>query len=116
MHNNISMTVVEAKIIMDALSKHGRSGCSLSRLAQDTKIDPHDLRAYMGKYLHFFTKVGDEPKYVLNRFGKYKGSPERMLIAYEKEKEQSQRNMHIYWGVILFSLLVVVLLLIQNLD
>lgn len=116
MQNEKSMTVLEAKLIMDALSKHGRSGCSISQLAKDTQIDPQDLRCYLGKYLHFFTKVGDEPKYVLNRFGKYKGSPERMLIAFEKEKSRNQQNMHIVWGVALSIVLVIVLALMGNLT
>ncbi len=59
----------------------------------------------MQKHTEYFVRIGSEQKYALNRFGKFEGSAERIILDVEQSYKQSRRSI-----AILILILAVMLL------
>jgi len=57
------------------------------------------------RHADYFVRVGDARKFALNRFGKFEGSAERIIIDVEQSYKQSKRSI-IAILIILFSMVV----------
>lgn len=83
------MEIEEARVIFNSISRCDKQGIGVITLSNETGIPQSTLRKYLLNHIAFFAKVGNSAKYTINRFSKYKGSVESMLIDLEKENKDS---------------------------
>ena len=69
-----------------------RTGIGLSTLFSRVSIDSTRVESLMQKHTEYFVRIGSEQKYALNRFGKFEGSAERIIVDVEQSYEQSKRR------------------------
>jgi len=83
----------------------GRSGVELDTLAPRVSIASNRVEKLLRRHADYFVRVGDARKFALNRFGKFEGSAERIIIDVEQSYKQSKRSI-IAILIILFSMVV----------
>ena len=79
-----------------------RTGIGLSTLISRVSIDSTRVESLMQKHTEYFVRIGSEQKYALNRFGKFEGSAERIIVDVEQSYKQSKRR-NIAILILLFS-------------
>jgi hypothetical protein len=98
------MEYQDVKLVMDSLASHGKSGCGIITLANETNITQSTLRDFLSSNQDFFCKLNGESKYTINSFGKYKGSTDKMLKAWSEEHNKSKVGG--YYAVAIVAFLV----------
>ncbi len=81
---------VSALVRVVAPSK--RSGIGLSTLISRVSIDSTRVESLLQRHTEYFVRIGSEQKYALNRFGKFEGSAERIIVDVEQSYKQSKRR------------------------
>lgn len=89
----VNMNYEDAKRVINAVAKHGKSGCGIIFLGNENNIPQSILRDFLSKHLDFFCKINSESRYAINSFGKYKGSVDNMLRVLRKKQSKSK-----IWG------------------
>ena len=93
----------EIKII-ESVEKAEYKGIGLIRLSIETNIAKSDLRVFLDSNSDFFTKIPNTQKYVLNRFGTYKGESSKMInelvTQYKKNSEKEKILFRLYVPII----------------
>ncbi len=89
------MNSENAKRIFKAITQHGRKGIGIISLSIETGIPQSQLREYLSKHTDFFTIIRDKRRYTINRFGKYKGSEDKMLVALEEYNQSNTTAMYV---------------------
>jgi len=95
------MEFYQAKLVLDSLASHGKTGCGIITLANKTSISQSVLRDFLNGNKDFFCQLNNESTYTINSFGKYKGSIEQMTIALSKQYHQS--NLAKYSVIAIFA-------------
>ncbi len=98
------MEYQDVKLVMDSLASHGKSGCGIITLANETNVTQSTLRDFLSSNQDFFCQLNGESKYTINSFGKYKGSTDKMLKAWSKEHNKSKVGG--YYAVAIVAFLV----------
>ena len=98
------MEFYEAKLVLDSLASHGKTGCGIITLANQTSISQSILREFLNSNGDFFCQLNSESKYTINSFGKYKGSIEHMTIALSKQYTKSNLGNYTIITVLAFFL------------
>ena len=98
------MELYEAKLVLDSLASHGKQGCGIITLANQTNITQSTLREFLNSNTDFFCQLDNESKYTINSFGKYKGSIEKMTIALAKQYNKSNVGYYAFTAVLAFWL------------
>lgn len=78
--------------LVRAVAPSERTGIGLSTLFSRVSIDSARVESLMQKQTNYFVRIGSEQKYALNRFGKFEGSAERIIVDVEQWYEQSKRR------------------------
>jgi hypothetical protein len=78
------MNRVEAEKIFSAMNRTESKGIAIFSLANETHIEINKLHRYLTQYPEFFCRVGNEPKYTINRLGPFKGARDQMLEEIER--------------------------------
>ena len=86
------MKVSELSKILEALDSHTPKGVGVFSISKETTIDPQILREYLSKYKDYFVQLPNEQSYQINRFGKFKGSVDKIIQHYEKEIESQKSS------------------------
>ncbi len=69
-----------------------RLGIGLSTLISRVSIDSTRVESLLQRHTEYFVRIGSEQKYALNRFGKFEGSAERIIVDVEQSYKQSKRR------------------------
>jgi hypothetical protein len=78
------MNRLEAEKIFSVMVRNESKGIAIFSLANETHIDINKLHRYLTQYPEFFCRVGNEPKYTINRLGPFKGVRKQMLDEVER--------------------------------
>jgi len=78
--------------LVRAVVPSGRSGVELDTLAPRVSIASNRVEKLLRKHADYFVRVGDARKFTLNRFGKFEGSAERIIVDVEQSYKQSKRG------------------------
>ena len=78
--------------LVRAVVPSGRSGVELDTLAPRVSIASNRVEKLLRKHADYFVRVGDAWKFALNRFGKFEGSAERIIVDVEQSYKQSKRS------------------------
>ncbi len=78
--------------LVRAVVPSGRSGVELDTLAPRVSIASNRVEKLLRKHADYFVRVGDARKFALNRFGKFEGSAERIIVDVEQSYKQSKRS------------------------
>jgi len=89
--------VSESIKIFSALSATKSNGMTIISLSRESEIDISVLRKCLTKNKDFFVRVGEKQIYTINRFSKYKGDIERMIVAVEDMNQSKASNMYLYF-------------------
>ena len=81
-----------------------RVGIGLSTLISRVSIDSTRVESLMQKHTEYFVRIGSEQQYALNRFGKFEGSAERIIVDVERSYKLSKR------GKIAFLIVLIILI------
>ena len=91
--------------LVRAVAPSGRSGVELDTLAHRVSIASNRVEKLLRRHADYFVRVGDARKFSLNRFGKFEGSAEHIIVDVKKSYTQSKMSI-IAILIILFSLVV----------
>ena len=91
--------------LVRAVVPSGRTGVELDTLAARVSIASNRVEKLLRRHADYFVRVGDARKFALNRFGKFEGSAERIIVDVEQSYKQSKRGI-IAILIILFSMVV----------
>ena len=91
--------------LVRAVAPSGRLGVELDILAPRVSIASNRVEKLLRKHADYFVRVGDARKFALNRFGKFEGSAERIIVDVEQSYKRSKRSI-IAILIILFSMVV----------
>jgi len=72
-----------------------RMGIGLSTLYSRVSIDSTRVESLLQRHTEYFVRIGSEQKYALNRFGKFEGSAERIILDIEQSYKQSRHSIAI---------------------
>ena len=78
--------------LVHAVAPSGRSGIELDTLAPRVSIASNRVEKLLRRHADYFVRVGDARKFALNRFGKFEGSAERIIVDVEQSYKQSKRG------------------------
>ncbi len=78
--------------LVRAVVPSGRSGVELDTLAPRVSIASNRVEKLLRRHADYFVRVGDARKFALNRFGKFEGSAERIIVDVEQSYKQSKRS------------------------
>ena len=78
--------------LVHAVAPSGRSGIELDTLAPRISIASNRVEKLLRRHADYFVRVGDARKFALNRFGKFEGSAERIIVDVEQSYKQSKRS------------------------
>ena len=78
--------------LVHAIAPSGRSGIELDTLAPRVSIASNRVEKLLRRHSDYFVRVGDARKFALNRFGKFEGSAERIIVDVEQSYKQSKRS------------------------
>jgi len=78
--------------LVRAVVPSGRSGVELDTLAPRVSIASNRVEKLLRKHADYFVRVGDARKFALNRFGKFEGSAERIIVDVERSYKQTKRG------------------------
>jgi hypothetical protein len=98
------MEFYEAKLVLDSLASHGKTGCGIITLANQTNISQSILREFLNSNKDFFCQLNGESKYTINSFGRYKGSIDKMTIALSKQYKEANLNQYAVLVILAFFL------------
>ena len=91
--------------LVRAVVPSGRSGVELDTLAHGVSMASNRVEKLLRRHADYFVRVGDARKFALNRFGKFEGSAERIIVDVEQSYKKSKRGI-IAFLIILFSMVV----------
>ncbi len=80
----------QAKRVIESLAAHGRAGCGIITLANQTDVTQSQLREFLNSNKDFFSQLDNESQYTINVFGKYQGSVEAMLESLRKRDKAAR--------------------------
>lgn len=87
---------IEGKInIVEKISEAEHSGIGLISLANGTGIPQSRLRRFIESNTDYFCRVGEKPKYVINRTGVFKGL-RKEIVSDLYAKEIKSKNISFY--------------------
>ena len=92
----------QTKQILETVASHGKSGCGIITLANETNISQSQLREFLDSNNDFFCQLNNKSTYALNAFGKYKGSVEAMLQSVSERNEKTKLNQLILVACVAF--------------
>ena len=78
--------------LVRAVVPSGRSGIELDTLAPRVSIASNRVEKLLRRHADYLVRVGDARKFALNRFGKFEGSAERIIVDVEQSYKQSKRS------------------------
>jgi len=78
--------------LVRAVAPSGRLGVELDTLAPRVSIASNRVEKLLRRHADYFVRVGDTRKFALNRFGKFEGSAERIIVDVEQSYKQSKRS------------------------
>ncbi|MCU4677744.1 hypothetical protein N7931_19225 [Catenovulum sp. 2E275] len=98
----------KAKLVINTLAEHGKSGCGIISLSNQTNISQQELREFLNSHNDFFCKIGNESKYTINSFSEHNGSPELMIKEYSKNIAISKISIYLLVaaGIFVFGYLL----------
>ena len=91
--------------LVRAVAPSGRLGVELDTLAPRVSIASNRVEKLLRRHADYFVRVGDTRKFALNRYGKFEGSAERIIVDVEQSYKKSKRGI-IAFLIILFSMVV----------
>ena len=94
--------------LVRAIVPSGRSGVELDTLAPRVSIASNRVEKLLRRHADYFVRVGDARKFALNRFGKFEGSAERIIVDIEQSYKQSKR------GIIAILIILVSMVALQS--
>ena len=74
----------DAAVLVRELALGDKGGIGLTALATRVNLTTDRVEKLLGRYPHYFVKVGNESRFRLNPFGKFKGSTEQILVDIER--------------------------------
>ena len=77
--------------LVRAVAPAGRTGIGPLTLVPRVLMTSIRVESLLQRHTEYFVRVGGEEKYALNRFGKFKGSAERIIADVEQSYERSQK-------------------------
>ena len=78
--------------LVRAVAPSGRLGVELDTLAPRVSIASNRVEKLLRRHADYFVRVGDTRKFALNRFGKFEGSAERIIVDVEQSYKQSKKG------------------------
>ena len=78
--------------LVRAVAPSGRLGVELDTLAPRVSIASNRVEKLLRRHADYFVRVGDARKFALNRFGKFEGSAERIIVDVERSYKQTKRG------------------------
>ena len=78
--------------LVHAVAPSGRLGVELDTLAPRVSIASNRVEKLLRRHADYFVRVGDTRKFALNRFGKFEGSAERIIVDVEQSYKQSKKG------------------------
>ena len=78
--------------LVRAVAPSGRLGVELDTLAPRVSIASNRVEKLLLRHADYFVRVGDARKFALNRFGKFEGSAERIIVDVERSYKQTKRG------------------------
>ena len=94
--------------LVRAVAPSGRLGVELDTLAPRVSIASNRVEKLLRRHADYFVRVGDTRKFALNRFGKFEGSAERIIVDVEQSYKQSKR------GIIAILIILVCMVVLQS--
>lgn len=93
--------------LVNAIQPSGRSGIELPKLVAGTGIPPKRVERLLKRHSDYFVRIADEPKYTLNRFRKFRGSPELVIADVESSYRRMTRRQVVALVLLCLSMLLV---------
>ncbi len=78
--------------LVRAVVPSGRSGVELDTLAPRVSIASNRVEKLLRRHADYFVRVGDSREFALNRFGKFEGSAERIIVDVEQSYKRRKRG------------------------
>ena len=93
--------------LVRAIEPSGRAGMELPLLIARTGIPPKRVERLIKRHSDYFVRIADEPKYALNRFREFRGSPELVIADVERSYRRMTRRQIVASVLLLLSMLLV---------
>ena len=93
--------------LVRAIEPSGRAGIELPLLIARTGIPPKRVERLIKRHSDYFVRIADEPKYALNRFREFRGSPELVIADVERSYRRMTRRQIVASVLLLLSMLLV---------
>jgi hypothetical protein len=93
--------------LVRAIEPSGRAGIELPLLIARTGIPPKRVERLLKRHSDYFVRIADEPKYTLNRFREFRGSPELIIADVESSHRRMTRRQIVAPVLLLLSMLLV---------
>jgi len=97
------MEIETAKKILREIESHGKSGCGVSSIASSTDISHSEIREFLNEHPDMIIKSRTRPAYIINRYGPYKGSVDKMLDSMIKKKKKKTNHIFRYFFIALIA-------------
>lgn len=99
------MTNTELASILEVLQENQPSGLGVFSLSEKTEIAPNKLRECIAKHPDFFVLLPEANTYAINRFGKYKGSIQKMRQQHDANISKKSSNDFVLYLVIFIAVI-----------
>ena len=93
--------------LVHAIEPSGRSGIELPKLVARTGMPPKRVERLLNRHSDYFVRIADEPRYTLNRFRKFRGSPEQVIADVERSYRHMTRRQIVASVLLLLSMLLI---------
>lgn len=90
--------------MLQTIESHGKAGCGIISLANETNINQSELREFLRVNKDMVSKSSLNGAYKINRFGEHRGSIESMLSALVKKIEDQTVLSVLYYCVYRFHI------------
>lgn len=98
------MQIDAARKVLQTIESHGKAGCGIITLANETNINQSELREFLRVNKDMVSKSSLNGAYTINRFGEHRGSIESMLSAIVKKSKIKQFYRYYIIAFIAFTL------------
>ncbi len=92
--------------LVRAIEPVGRAGIELSILTARTRIPPKRVEHLLNRHSDYFVRIADKPKYALNRFREFRGSPELVIADVERSYRRMTRRQLVTSVLLVLSMLL----------
>lgn len=94
--------------LVRAIEPTGRVGIELPLLTARTRIPPKRIERLLRRHSDYFVRIADEPRYTLNRFSQFRGSPELVIVDVERSYRRFARLQLVGLVLMFLAMLLIV--------